>query len=193
MKIYFIMLIFLSFLVLGCTEEEQKQIGQEIIKQAIDDANPLKPKGNETIHKEECDTSFKCSWDTVVKVSCETGKKVQTELGPSYEYCDPYYYVRVSCESGTLTESGQLEENTYCLVQNTQLGRSYCKNGQIKREITMCSEGTTCILTNDKVHKCIEIPKSEPDKDPFVDCPLDFRGRCPSNCVQYFGRCVYPP
>lgn len=199
-----LIIIFFIFLA-GCSEKEQKEFADQMIKEAINqkikDLNPIKFPGKNTTSTtgEKCDPSydekFSCDYATsgyaVVKVTCVNGAKQKTILGPSYEYCNDYgEYTREYCDSYNLKEI-KTELNTVCLAQNTQVGKTYCKAGQIKRSITACDSDSSCVL-KDGLAQCMKIPKQTP-QNPLNACARDYRGRCPNNCVEYFGECVYPP
>ncbi|MBI5227876.1 hypothetical protein HY988_04785 [Candidatus Micrarchaeota archaeon] len=194
-------LIFLIFL-MGCTEKEEKEFFEEIVKDSVSktikDLNPLKTNHTKTEQIKLCnplyDDKFSCEYVNyeyaVSKTRCLEGNiKETTIIGPSYEYCNEYgEYTREYCDTYTLKEI-KAEKYTTCLVQNTQVGIEYCRGGQIKREIIQCNSSSTCIVNNGNA-ECASLP---PPENPLDECLRDSKGRCPSGCVEYFGKCVYPP
>ena len=184
-KILFVSLLFLGVLLLGCDEKDQKEFADAMKKQAIDDANPLKPHNskpkptpqfNDREACSEVSEEFVCVDGMVYRSKCDGVWKSKEYIGPVVEYCEPDYH-RVSCKEYKLVETGGVDEVSYCLAGGAQTGRTYCRGGEIRHKIVNCEDnGQVCKETTAGVHECVTAP-------PKGYCDYDYLTQeCPIQC-----------
>ena len=177
-------------LLLGCTEQEEKQFMDAVIKDSIDQANPFHSKPSASAHpslkpyfddREACDdaneqTIFTCQSGSLYQSKCDGNWRWKEFIGASFETCDGYYR-KLSCDGFTLIDTGSVEEVTYCLASGMQFGKTYCRDGVIKHSIVNCEDnGQLCKETSAGVHECKTAP-------PKGYCDFNYlTSECPISC-----------
>ncbi len=185
-------LLMVSILLLGCSEKEQEEFTNAVIKDSIDQANPFHPKNPQTSATptptyttgyddrtfcSEPGETYVCVDGTIYNSVCDGVWEWKKYVGPIVETCSGYYQ-KISCNGNTLVDTGYLDEQTYCLASGAQLGRTFCRDGQVKHEITDCEQNSqVCKDLPGGAHQCMSAP-------PAGYCDYDYvNGQCPISCV----------
>ena len=185
-KMLIVALLFLGVLLVGCDEKEQKEFTDAMIKQAINDANPIKshvkPSPTPKPHYDDRESCYEpsdnyiCLDGTVYRSRCDGVWKWKDYVGQIFEYCDAYYH-KLSCNGYALVDTGNVDEVNYCLVGGAQIGRTYCRGGVIQHQIINCeNNGQVCKEVSTGEHKCVTAP-------PKGYCDFDYlTNSCPISC-----------